>query len=282
MAGSRTKKRDIVAPADDADATGSQGEGQATPQADDSQAGAVAANSGDAPSGDGSDPLAGMEAMPAIQPHAIEAEKQDEAEKTAHIESAASGLTDANGRTFDPAIHETGPDGAPRLSPTGKLRLKRGRGASSFSGTKQPLNGTTPKQTAQAANVQTSAPKATAAEIEMAAKSTMNLIFMGSMMVFGPEDGELTKDELSHGVQTFTSYYETRGIIKVPPEVAVIAYVATLGVSRWNRPRVAERRRSFKEKFIVWWLRMRGKKAKPVEADTTDDELTDTSEAKMA
>lgn len=214
--------------------------------------------------------LDGMEAMPAVQEHAIAAATSEENIKSENIEAVAGGRTDTNGKTFDPAIHETESDGTPRLSPTGKLRLKRGRGAPSFNHS-QPLNGVTPKQTTSdgpsstSANVLPQAPKATPQEIELAAKSTMNLIFIGSSIVFGVEDGKLTDDELKRGVTTFSQYYEARGIIKIPPEVAVIGFLATIGVSRWSRPKFVERRKTFREKFILWYLRMRG--GKRVEPD---------------
>lgn len=219
-----------------------------------------------------SDVFAGIAELPTPQEHAINNITADEAQTaqpgTPAPSTPVNGPVDADGRGFDASIHETNPDGSPRLSPSGKLRKKRGRGASTFTGAKPAASTATAGGPTQGSTPPAVAPP-TEQELDLAAKSLVNTTFLASVMFFGPKDGELEESEIKESYSTYKNYMAVRGIIKIPPEFAVIGLLVKLGATRWNRPEVVKRRASMTQRFTAWYLRLRGK-IPPKEAEQTE------------
>lgn len=198
-------------------------------------------------------PLAGLTSMPAIQPHAIEAAREDEA---AAASAGAGGPTDAQGRAFDPALHETGPDGAPRLNAAGGLRMRRGR---------KPGASAAPRATASTfAAPQGVAPQASAAPIPDTAKIDATATVMAELvfaigMAAGGSEWKPRDEERDSLKDAFRNYCATRGVSELPPELVVAVALGGYAIPRCFMPETKSKIQRAKEwlyaKIAVWKAR---------------------------
>lgn len=202
---------------------------------------------------DTSAPLVGLADMPSVQPHAIAAAEEDNKAHAAVVAKVATGKTDPQGRAFDPALHEVDPvTGEPRLSTTGKLRCKRGRGAKGAiaSGFK-----TAPAGAKVDNSAQTAAEKA--AKIDSTATVVTEMIFMGGKLIGGEEweprvDKASGTDERAVMKGAWAEYFRVRGIVDVPPEVMLVMAVGSYAVPRMFMPKTKTRVQAAKEWFYRW------------------------------
>ena len=210
----------------------------------------------------------GAPELPEVQEHAIEAAVQAQQQAPADQSSGApppapSGVpTDADGRTFDPAIHEVEKDGKPRLSPSGKLRKKRGGGAKSASR----LNVDKGPQAAQ------SGPTPEAAALELQIKQTAivaaQMTFTLGMLIGGKEFMPIKDskefpgvDEPAEMLAGYETVFKAYGIVDLPPW-ASLAMVGVAYISRrWHAEEFTKRRTSWWTKAKQWWIARADRKA---------------------
>jgi hypothetical protein len=231
--------------------------------------------------------LSGIADMPAVQQHAIDAENQDAASREKSVKEAAGNLTDSQGRLFDPALHEVNPDGTPRLTPkTGKLCKKRGHGSPRFQQsqtTGSRLGGVGGAEPAQGAAA--GAPAVNAfnpfgnAEIETCAKTATQLFFMSGVFVFGDDGQPIVKpsDNLNEPEEVygaFLSYYKIKGAREIPPSLVLIVALGGYARRRIAMPTVKTRLASFKEKFLLWLVKLRIRRGER-RKETGRDDLRD-------
>lgn len=198
-------------------------------------------------------------AMPEVQDHAVAAarERAAEAQEAQSAPSAAGqpvkGITDERGRPFDPAIHETGPDGKGIIgSRTGFLRMRRGGASKGGAAPSRSKVSIASKSVESAANTLDAARNADMLKEKIAstaAVSTEMVLMLGQAVggeEFAPEAGE--KDGMT---AAFVNYYTIRGVVDLPPEVMLGVCIFGYVGKRWNRPIFAEKRKA-------WWAKIRG------------------------
>ena len=135
---------------------------------------------------------------------------------------------------FDPAIHATGPDGAPRKKADGSYAMKRGRKAGSASSPLPPKDTNSASVKSEAApDVTVSAPVISSEE---AARQSANLVINGAVFLCGEEIGVPKNKEEAEGLKfSFKNYYDVRGVPNLPPEIGLI-----VGVGLYIAPRLRE------------------------------------------
>ena len=187
--------------------------------------------------------------MPEVQQHAVAAAS---AKKETATAAQSTGVTDAQGITFNPAIHESMPDGTPRLSPSGKLRRKRGGGG------KGPRSSFVPPADAPAAPDQSAIESA--AKIKATAEGMTNMTFLIATVIGGPDFRPIINDkenEREQFVSAYTGVCEAYGYSDMPPWMA-LAFVATAFTARrFINPEFTEfkeRKAGWVTRFKIWWL----------------------------
>ncbi len=195
----------------------------------------------------------GAPEMPSVEVHAVDAAR-NEVPQTA-------GATDApqnDGSTFDPAIHEAGPDGKGVRTAAGVFRRKRGGGGKSRVAPKAAQAGQPPQAAQDSSNL---------AKIESAALVSAGLIFTVGRLVGGPEFEPIVSKEDNEPETmkaAFAEYYRIKGVADIPPGLALTLVCMGYVGKRWNAPVFKERRVSIwertKNKFGQWWLKRQERK----------------------
>ena len=217
------------------------------------------------------EPLDGLTSMPDVQRHAIDAAENTRSQATAQtgpwaMGTIGSGLVDAQGRAFDPALHETDPaTSEPRLTTTGKLRLKRGRGGVSA---KVPTSGFKVGATSGPTVPGPSGAQVLAernAKIESTALITAEMIFMCGKLIGGEEwepkvDKSTGLNERDIMKSAWAEYYRARGIIDLPPELMLAVAVGSYAVPRFFQPKTKTRLQKGKEWFYQYLARRKARK----------------------
>lgn len=170
--------------------------------------------------------------MSAVSEHAIEHEKEKIDAK--HAEYAD--LVDASGAAFDPEIHKTDKNGAPTLSPRGKL-IKKPKGKTGEQGKKSTVGGikSEPQRT----------PEDDAREQSRAVGVVAAAMLINIGMVVGGEEwapkehaGHNERDILSGA---FADYFEQTGRTDFPPSMALAIAVAGYALPRFTMPKTQKK-----------------------------------------
>lgn len=211
---------------------------------------------------------------PEVQPHAVEAarERRAAAAQTQPQESTAStaarpvkGKSDNKGRAYDPAIHETGPDGKPLMNAEGYIKCKRGGAAQKVqraaAGKFTPPTKPDPTKPA--------APNAEALEAQVQATGATAAVLVVSLaQMVGGEDFKPETGEAEGMAGAFANYFRSKGISDIPPGTALAITLAAYIGKRWNRPKFAEKRKGLIFNIKRWWNDFRFRRA---ESDKLDD-----------
>lgn len=207
--------------------------------------------------------LGGISEMPAVQEHAIQAAMEDEAAKTEAVEKAVSGKVDSQGRPFDPALHEVdAATGEPRLSPSGNLRIKRGRAFSGKGAAKSTF--AKPVNSAPAASTGPTSDVELESKITSTAQVTAETVFTIGMLVGGDEweprkDEKIGMDERATMVGAWAAYYRAHGITEIPAWVTLSMVMGSYAVPRFFMPKTKTRIQKAKEWFYGFVGRRKAK-----------------------
>lgn len=224
------------------------------------------------------DPLAGLTEMPAVQPNAIDAAAP---ETVAPVENAA-GPRDKFGNTFNAAVHETNPDGTPRVSPNGVLYVKRGRGTKKALENLRSGNSTVPPASATQSVVggdesakAEKAPNFDPEKIDQCAKVMTHLFFTGGCVVFGDDgqpivDHAKNIDEPQEVYQAFHAYYTVKGAKDLPPGIILAVALVSYGRRRITLPTVKSRFARFREAVTMWFVKLRMRRANAPRASNAE------------
>ncbi len=195
-----------------------------------------------------------LDAITSQMPEPNEAAIAAEEERAAQEQGEFDTLRDRFGRPFDPQIHMTGADGAPRTTALGKLRVRAGH--SPASSTKTPP-GNSPESVS-----------GEDADFKLAAEVTVHSI-VSICVSLGGDDFAPTpaKDsipgESEQMVAAWERYYRTKGISEISPGVLVAITTGGYVMTRVNKESVRTR---IKERFGFgglrgFWSRLRRKPA---------------------
>lgn len=218
----------------------------------------------DAPASEIEDVLDGLEQMPAVQQHAIEAARETaEADETqqAAVAHSVAGKTDNKGRPFDPKIHEVDAlTGEPRLSKLGKLCVRRGRAYANSGGAQSTFSGPRPKS---AASAQSSGIELEA-KILATAQVTAETVFAVGMMVGGEEwnprkDKETGLDERAAMTGAWAAYYRAQGITEIPPWLVLSMTLGSYAVPRFFMPQTRSRLQKAKEWLFAYMAKRKAR-----------------------
>lgn len=195
--------------------------------------------------------------MPEVQEHAV-SRAQEEAN------AQANGPTDKSGARFDPAVHQTGPDGKGVIGARGNWLLKRGRKAGTAN---------------TAANVASTLPIPPAvdtkkAEAEhqarIAGAAAAQMLFVAGRVIGGEEwaprkDEKTGVDEEALIAGAFGDYFKAKDVKDIPPGAALAFVLLMYAGPRFTMPKTQERVKSIKARIVQWWvnrkLRKQGLKA---------------------
>lgn len=241
----------------------------------------------DAPKGPAGDPLEKVgEAMPAVQPHAIDAAQKQAAEQAAPTQPSGTApvppvVPPSGKEAFDPAIHETDPTtGKPRTTKDGGFRRKRGGGARKLNttGTAKPVQGGT------------AAPMGPApideVKLQNAAVNSAMLLFGIGQMIGGEEwapikkriNADLEIDERAQMTMAFSDYYRSRGIIDIPPGIVLCVVVVSYASARFQMPKTKSRWEKFKIWFSIYILKRKAKAAEKSDSENAKADTAKTAE----
>jgi hypothetical protein len=200
-----------------------------------------------------------------------------EADAQAQVEETASkypGLADKQGRTFDASIHEANHDGTPAVSARNSriLKIKKGvrRGASK-------PGGSGPQATATGSHIgSVPGPGATPGVSQgsrAAAVSAVGGIQALGIMVMGKEwkyarDERTGTDEELGGIEAFTKYFEARGVVDIPPGVAVAIWSMAYAIPRFTQPQTQTR-----AQLAYAWLRHKWSSIRGARSHNRDDTI---------
>lgn len=156
--------------------------------------------------------------MPEVQQHVIENEQVKQAE----IKETNKHLVDNKGIPFDPQIHETESDGSPKLTLGGKLRRKRGKGATNVES--YVLQKSQEQEKAKAVQ---SRRMAVAAATEMTQQLGK---FVGGEAASFIKNDEYGVDERANIFHAYDAYFEAKNINDFPPGVALTLALGGYGI----------------------------------------------------
>lgn len=212
--------------------------------------------------------IVGIVEMPEVQQNAVDAAREDAAESVAATTAAdppgtpIKGKTDDKGRMWDPSIHEN----PMRLNKSGYIALRRGGAGAGKNAGKTPAS----KCEAPAA-AGTSPALEPDAKIEASAGACAGLFFVGAVAI-GGED--LAPDESKNEKETikgyFADYFRAKGVIDIPPGIALAAGLGMYVATKWNRPVFTARRKTIWEKVGRWWNDFRWRRQNVVKAEKVD------------
>lgn len=139
---------------------------------------------------------------------------------------------------FNPAVHESNPDGTPRLTADGKYRRKRGRKSNS------PKSANTATVSAQAV------PQTPNIDYRGTAVLLSSLVFNGSVAVFGPawEPSQAEREQIENAA---TRYCESQDISDIPPGIALLLCMGMYAVPRLSDSQTKEKLRSIGESLGI-------------------------------
>jgi hypothetical protein len=194
--------------------------------------------------------------MPDVQPHAIQARRDDRANNAT--------APDVDGTIFDPAIHAVDDDGKPKKTLLGKFAKKRARDkgvknsgtpAVSRLGTGKPAQSADDKKAAQEA------------EARNAGAIAAGAMFTFGMLIGGEEwqpikDHTTGTDEAAMMAKAFGDYFAAKGMTDIPPGVALCIAIGGYIVPRCFMPKTQTRFQKIKNwigaKYIKWKARRAG------------------------
>ena len=219
--------------------------------------------------------------MPDIQAHTIEAAKTAKStiEKHQSVQNAGAGPsvkgnTDDVGRKFDPLLHETTPDGKPRLNKAGYIAKRRGGG---------PKGGpTASKINKTKLNDAASAPQNLEPVIQANAQMFTGVFLTFATLLGGEEfkpvvDAKTGENEPQFLQDTFANYFRIKGVVDIPPGLALTMGLGFYVAKRWNGPKFVERRSTWFGGVRRWWndFRFRRQMAKETKTGDSVDNRTD-------
>lgn len=151
---------------------------------------------------------------------------------------------------FDPARHAQNPDGSPKRKADGSYASKRGRKP----GQANPLP---PKESGTIKPSEKVDSVATVQEVprispDEAARQSANLIINASVWICGEDIGKPIDKAESEGLKiSFVNYYESRGVPNIPPEIGLLAAIASYIAPRYRKSQSAQG----KIKAAISWLK---------------------------
>jgi hypothetical protein len=178
-----------------------------------------------------------LDHAPEPSEHAIEQAETDQSSLT------GDDLVDSQGRRFDPSIHYSNADGSPKLSPTGRLRIRRKRKS-------EESIIATPKEQKEIIN-----------PYQVGGVATANAIIMLGIVIGGEEwkpvkNIEIGLDEKNTLEKAFTDYFEAKGWEDIPPGIALTIAISAYILPRFTLPKTQERSKRFtnwiKKKYVYW------------------------------
>lgn len=222
--------------------------------------------------------------MPEVQAHTVEAARASSAKAAEPaLQSAVGGTpvkgqTDDLGRTFNSSIHESMPDGKPKMNKAGFIAKRRG-GAAKAGGVNASKVNTKAKDAPAAA-----VPENLEASIQQTAAVSTALFLTMAQMAGGEEfapvvDSKTGENEPAAIESAFANYYRIKGIIDIPPGIALAVGLSFYVIKRWNAPKFTERREGWTGGIRRWWadFRLRRKMAREAR-DAMDARATDASD----
>lgn len=159
---------------------------------------------------------------------------------------AIPGETDADGRAYDPAIHEF----PIRYNKAGFIAKKRGgaqKKPQTYNSVAAPVEKEVPQPTQEAAAPAAVSPAAIQANAEMCAG-----LFLTAAKMLGGEEFEAEKGEKEMLSGAFAGYIATKGIVDIPPGIALLAAMGMFVGARWNKPNFTASREKLVEKAQEW------------------------------
>jgi len=211
--------------------------------------------------------ILGTVAMPEVKENAIEAARADNTASAVAPDGSQAGTpkkgeTDATGRPWNPLYHED----PMRLNRDGFIALRRGGASKPKAGDPRPSL----KSVAKTDGAPPSPSLDQSAKIEASATTCAGLFFIGAVTI-GGED--LAPDEKAGEKETikgyFADYFKAKGVIDIPPGIALAAGLGLYVASKWNRPTFTKRRATVWEKIGRWWndFRWRRQNVAPSQVD---------------
>lgn len=169
-----------------------------------------------------------------------------------------SHLKDKNGFSFDPDIHETKKDGTPKLSKNGVLCRRPGRRAGASKS--RVFTGPQPGEQAEIL------PGTESAHYDAAGRAMAQTIFAAGAALFGEEwqpqrVESVGLDEDAQMQSAWADYFRARGVVDVPPGVAVGIAMVSYALPRLSMPKTRNRIKGLIAKF-------RGRKQKKEKPDS--------------
>ena len=162
------------------------------------------------------------------------------------------GITNVHGERFDKAIHRADKNGDPLLTKTGRFRLKPGRKAGvDYSDAGPKLNNPfQPSAEIDAPEIDPS--------LSFAAQTAAEMYIQTGVILFGPEWlPETERMERETLVSAFEQYFIAKGVIDIPPGVALAIALFGYAAPRFHMPETQSRVQ------IAWiWLRSKFKRKK--------------------
>lgn len=220
--------------------------------------------------------------MPDVQQHTVDAARVSSAASATPAEPAlqtashgapVKGLTDDIGRPFNPSIHEVDASGKPRLNKAGFIAKRRGGGSKDKNPNLSKVN--TKAKDAPAAAV----PENLEPLIKQNAQISTHLFLTLTKMVGGEEfapvvDSKTGENEPAAIEESFATYYRIKGIIDIPPGVALALGLSFFVVKRWNAPKFTVRREGWTSGLRRWWSDFRLRRTMAREARAAMDART--------
>ena len=170
-----------------------------------------------------------VDEMPGVQENAIE---QLDNEK----EQQKAGFRDKMGRAFDKLMHLTTEDGEPKLTKSGRLRIRRGFGPDAKTPKQSTIGGLDTPPGITFADGQRDGE----AEILATGQSAASLTFLVGMFAF-KEAGKPTKDEVNQVTYAYQTYFRAKNIRDLPPGVILATALMTYAGPRLILPETRKR-----------------------------------------
>jgi hypothetical protein len=227
--------------------------------------------------------LMGEAHMPEVQAHTVDAAKSAKAEaqtvQDAGAGSPVKGKTDDLGRGFDASIHESDANGQPRLNKAGYIAKRRGGASKAGANPSQSKVNTKPKDKKVDA-----VPENLEPQIQATAQMSTAIFTTLATMIGGEEfkpvvDKATGENEPEMLTMVFANYYRDKGIIDIPPGVALTLGLGFYVAKRWNAPKFTERKARWFGGIRRWWsdFRLRRKMAREA-SDAVGDGTAETGE----
>jgi hypothetical protein len=153
-------------------------------------------------------------------------------------------MPDASGTIFDPAVHERGSDGQPKVTKKGNFRKKR-------------VSTSTIAETRDTSSD---------ASYNACGSSTAEIFFVLGQAIGGPEWSP-TNDERQYMTGAWTEYYKAKEVKDLPPGLIVATAMVSYALPRFSRPITRSRFGKMKH-----WFKMRlSRRYRESRVDSRDD-----------